>query len=112
MISFLLITGFFIEFADLVPRRMAMVSPEKISTVIVAPMSVLIKIVKPLILIFNGTANFIFKLFGIPLVREESITYDDIFAMVDAGAEAGVVQKKEHSLIENILNWSQDGYPL
>ena len=103
VISFLLITGFFIEFADLVPRRMAMVSPEKISTVIVAPMSVLIKIVKPLILIFNGTANFIFKLFGIPLVREESITYDDIFAMVDAGAEAGVVQKKEHSLIENIF---------
>ena len=103
VISFLLITGFFIEFADLVPRRMAMVSPEKISTVIVAPMSVLIKIVKPLILIFNGTANFIFKLFGVPLVREESITYDDIFAMVDAGAEAGVVQKKEHSLIENIF---------
>ena len=32
VISFLLITGFFIEFADLVPRRMAMVSPEKIST--------------------------------------------------------------------------------
>lgn len=103
VVSFLVITGFFIEFADLVPRRMAMVSPEKISTVIVTPMSVLIKFVKPLIFVFNGTANFIFKIFGIPLVREESITYDDIFAMVDAGAEAGVVQKKEHSLIENIF---------
>lgn len=102
-LSFVLITALFIEFADLVPRRMAMVAPEKISTVIVRPMLFLIQIVKPLILIFNGTANIIFKIFGIPLVREEIITYDDIFAMVDAGAEAGVVQKKEHSLIENIF---------
>ncbi|WP_349763696.1 hemolysin family protein [Fusobacterium sp. SYSU M8D902] len=102
-LSFVLITALFIEFADLVPRRMAMVAPEKISTVIVRPMLFLIQIVKPLIFIFNGTANIIFKIFGIPLVREEIITYDDIFAMVDAGAEAGVVQKKEHSLIENIF---------
>lgn len=103
LLSFIVITGLFIEFADLVPRRMAMVAPEKISTMIVTPMSLLIKIVKPLIWIFNGIANFIFKIFDIPMVREERITYDDIFAMVDAGAEAGVVQKKEHSLIENIF---------
>lgn len=103
MVSFIIITGLFIEFADLVPRRMAMVAPEKIATVIVEPMSILINIVKPFIWIFNGIANFIFKIFGIPLVREERITYDDIFAIVDAGAEAGVVQKKEHSLIENIF---------
>lgn len=102
-ISFILITGFFIEFADLIPRRIAMVAPEKISTTIISLMSFLIKLVKPLILIFNGTANVIFRIFDIPLVREERITYDDIFAMVDAGAEAGVVQKKEHSLIENIF---------
>lgn len=103
IVSFVIITGLFIEFADLVPRRMAMVAPEKIATVIVEPMSILINIVKPFIWIFNGIANFIFKIFGIPLVREERITYDDIFAIVDAGAEAGVVQKKEHSLIENIF---------
>ncbi len=103
ILSFVIITGLFIEFADLIPRRMAMVAPEKIATVIVNPMSALIKVVKPFILIFNGVANFIFKLFGVPLVREERITYDDIFAMVDAGAEAGIVQKKEHSLIENIF---------
>ncbi|STO31469.1 Putative Mg2+ and Co2+ transporter CorB [Fusobacterium necrogenes] len=103
IVSFIIITALFIEFADLVPRRLAMVAPEKISTVIVTPMCMLIRVVKPLIWVFNGIANFIFELFKIPLVRDERITYDDIFAMVDAGAEAGVVQKKEHSLIENIF---------
>lgn len=101
--SFFLITGMFIEFADLIPKRLAMIAPEKIATNIVIPMSWLIKAVKPLIFIFNGIADFFFKVFGIPLTRKDIITYDDIFAMVDAGAEAGVVQKKEHSLIENIF---------
>lgn len=101
--SFLLITALFIEFADLIPKRTAMIAPEKIALTVVVPMMILIKTVKPLIFIFNGIANLIFKMFNIPLTREESITYDDIFAMVDAGAEAGVVQKKEHSLIENIF---------
>ncbi|QNM15722.1 MULTISPECIES: hemolysin family protein [Fusobacterium] len=101
--SFILITALFIEFADLIPKRLAMIAPEKIAVSVVVPMLLLIKCVKPLIFIFNGIANFIFKIFNVPLTREESITYDDIFAMVDAGAEAGVVQKKEHSLIENIF---------
>lgn len=101
--SFILITALFIEFADLIPKRLAMIAPEKIAVTVVVPMMILIKAAKPLIFIFNGIANLIFKMFNIPLTREESITYDDIFAMVDAGAEAGVVQKKEHSLIENIF---------
>ncbi|MBR8700366.1 MULTISPECIES: hemolysin family protein [unclassified Fusobacterium] len=101
--SFILITALFIEFADLIPKRVAMIAPEKIAVTVVVPMMILIKAAKPLIFIFNGIANLIFKMFNIPLTREESITYDDIFAMVDAGAEAGVVQKKEHSLIENIF---------
>ncbi|WP_304159180.1 CNNM domain-containing protein, partial [Fusobacterium ulcerans] len=103
IISFLLITGMFIEFADLIPKRLAMVAPEAIAVHIISPMMVLIYVLRPLIFIFNGTATFVFRLFKIPLKRNDSITYDDIFAVVDAGAEAGVVQRKEHYLIENIF---------
>lgn len=103
IISFILITGMFIEFADLIPKRLAMVAPERIAVTIIKPMTFLISLLKPLVFIFNGIASFIFKLFKIPQTRNDIITYDDIFAVVDAGAEAGVVQKKEHSLIENIF---------
>ena len=102
-ISFFIITGLFIEFADLIPKRLSMVSPEKIAVTIIKPMLILICIFKPLIIIFNGIASSMFKLFNVPQSRNDIITYDDIFAVVDAGAEAGVVQKKEHSLIENIF---------
>lgn len=103
VISFLIITGMFIEFADLIPKRLAMVAPETIAVHIIKPMMILICILRPLIFIFNGTATFVFKIFKVPLTRNDIITYDDIFAVVDAGAEAGVVQRKEHHLIENIF---------
>lgn len=103
VMSFMLITAFFIEFADLIPRRLALVNPEKIATYIVFPMEMLIKFVKPFIFIFNGVANLFFSFFNIPQKREDTITDDYIFAVVDAGVEAGVLQEKEQSLIENIF---------
>lgn len=101
--SFAIITGLFIEFADLIPRRLAMAAPEKVAVSIIKPMIFLTWILKPFIIIFDSIASLVFKIFKIPEIRDDIITYDDIFAVVDAGAEAGVVQKKEHSLIENVF---------
>ena len=63
----------------------------------------LIFFLKPFIKIINGFASIFFKLFGMEQVRNEDVTYDDIFAVVDAGAESGILQEKEQSLIENIF---------
>lgn len=103
VISFIFITGLFIEFADLIPRRLAMADPEKTAVSIINSMLFFIWFFKPVIIIFNSLASGIFKILRIKQTRNDSITYDDIFAIVDAGAEAGVVQKKEHSLIENVF---------
>ncbi|WP_300358471.1 hemolysin family protein [Fusobacterium sp.] len=103
LISFIFITSLFIEFADLIPRRLAMAAPEKVAVAIINPMLFLILIFRPLIIFFDSIATFIFKIFKIQQNRNDEITYDDIFAIVDEGAETGVIQKKEHSLIENVF---------
>ncbi len=103
VVSFLFVTSLFIEFADLIPRRLAMAAPEKIAVAVINPMLFLIWIFRPFIFFFDSIASFIFKIFKIQQNRNDSITYDDIFAIVDAGAETGIIQKKEHSLIENVF---------
>lgn len=107
LISFVFITGSFIEFADLIPKRLAMVYPEKIALILVNPMLFTIKLLTPIVFFFNGIADIVFKIFNMPASREELITHDDIFAVVDAGAEAGVVHTKEHHLIENVFELDQ-----
>lgn len=103
IVSFVFVTGMFIEFADLIPRRLAMAAPEKTAVAVINIMSFLIFILKPFIIVFNSTASLIFKIFKIKQDRNDAITHDDIFAIMEAGAEAGVVQEKEHSLIENVF---------
>jgi len=99
LLTFSLVTGSFILIADLMPKRMAMTHPEAVA--------VLIFILKPLVWVFDGLANAIFKLFKISTVRQEQLTSEDIYAVVDAGAQAGVLKEQEHYLIENIFDMQE-----
>lgn len=103
IISFLVITFIFVEFADFIPKKLGIIYPETISIKIVSSMNMVIKIFKPIIRLIDGISVAIFKIFGIKNEKIDMITQDDIVALVDAGAEAGIVRKKEHSLIENIF---------
>ncbi|WP_034911767.1 MULTISPECIES: hemolysin family protein [Erwinia] len=101
--SFTLVTSLFILFADLFPKRLGMIAPEVIALKIINPMRLCLFLFRPLVWFFNGGANIIFRLFKIPLVRKDDITSDDIYAVVEAGALAGVLRKQEHELIENVF---------
>lgn len=103
LFSFIFVTSFFIEFADLIPKRLAMAYPERISLKLVNIMIVLMKIFKPVIWIFNGIANIVFKIFKLPITKKEIITSEEIIAVFNEGAEAGVVLEREHYLIENVF---------
>ncbi|WP_107852398.1 hemolysin family protein [Oceanimonas marisflavi] len=102
-LSFFIVTSLFILFADLMPKRLAMIAPEKIAVAVVRPMGMLIILFRPLVWLFNGLANLLFRLFRVPTMRQDEITPEDIIAMMDAGAQAGVLQEQEHHLIENVF---------
>ncbi len=102
-ISFIIVTTLFILFADLMPKRIAMTAPEQVSIRLVRPLLFFIKICTPLIVLINGAANSLFKLLNISTIRNDAITYDDIYAMVDAGAQTGAIDKQEFHLIENVF---------
>ncbi len=101
--SFVFVTGMFILIADLMPKRLAMTMPERIAVVVVRPMLLCVTLLMPLVWLFNGMANGLFRLLRISMVRNDEITSDDIYAVMDAGAEAGVIQREEHQLIENVF---------
>ncbi|MBB4013974.1 hemolysin family protein [Niveibacterium umoris] len=107
LLSFVAITAAFIQFADLIPKRIAMAEPEQWAIRIVRPMRVLTVLMAPLVLVFNGVANLFFHLTGLPAAREDRVTTDDIVAMVDAGADSGALQGNEHQLIGNVLGFGE-----
>jgi CBS domain containing-hemolysin-like protein len=101
--SFVIVTSLFILLADLFPKRLGMSSPEQVAILVVSPMHLFQRLVQPVVWLFKGLSEGLFRLLGLPDRRDEGVTSADILAMAAAGAEAGVLAAQEHRVIENVL---------
>lgn len=103
VLSFVAVTSLFVLFADLIPKRVGMLAPERVAVVVVKPIQFCLVAFAPLVWLFDGLANRLFALFKLPNVRSEDITSDEIVAMAFAGAQTGTLLKQEHQLIANVF---------
>ncbi|HRH90694.1 MAG TPA: hemolysin family protein [Agitococcus sp.] len=101
--SFTIVTSLFIIFADLMPKRLAIIYPEQFAVAIVKPILFFLGVLKPIVRVYDGIANLLFKLLNIKTEVDDAITFDDVSAMVDAGTASGALHKQEQHLIENVF---------
>ncbi|NLD50143.1 MAG: HlyC/CorC family transporter, partial [Clostridiaceae bacterium] len=94
-------------FGELIPKRVAMQMPERISRFTAAPLNILSKLTRPFINFLTFSTNFFIKLFGgNPNADEEQITEEEIRMMVDVGEEKGVILTQEKEMIDNIFEFN------
>ncbi|KQR45015.1 hemolysin family protein [Acidovorax sp. Leaf160] len=101
--SFISITSLFILFADLFPKRLGMANPEHLALRVARPMTVLMALLRPLVWLYSRSADLLFRLLGLSSLRDDRVTADDILAMMEAGARAGVLAAREQQVIENVI---------
>ena len=106
-IAFFMVTTTFVLLADLIPKRLALINPEGVALRTIGIMQVFIFFLKPIVWFFDGLSHIFFHLMGISTKREDNMTPEDIVAIVEAGAEAGVLKTQEHYLIENIFDMQE-----
>jgi CBS domain containing-hemolysin-like protein len=70
---------------------------------VVGPMRSLAQVFKPVVWAFKRITDLLSTLLGLPERRDDSVTPDDILAVAQAGAEAGVLARNEHQVIENVI---------
>lgn len=101
--SFFIITSLFILFADLFPKRLAMTDPERLALGVSRAMGWCITALRPLVWLYSRMADALFHLLGLPTRRDDRITSDDVLAMMEAGARAGVLPEREQQVIANVF---------
>ncbi|MDR1048723.1 MAG: hemolysin family protein [Synergistaceae bacterium] len=101
--SFLLVTSAFVLLADVIPKRLAMALPEQTALRLIGPMEKVILVLSPMSRGFNTLVNVVFKILKMPEKRRNDITSDDIHAIMEAGAMAGVLRSQEKELIGNVF---------
>ena len=88
-----------------------MINPERAALAVINPVLLVITLVKPLAWFINVIANAAFRIFNINTTSEDSVTFDDVSAIMEAGAEAGVVLQQEQHLIENVFELEERTVP-
>lgn len=100
----LLLTFVTLIFGELLPKRIAMKNPEKVSFMVVGPVSFCYKIFKPLVWLVSKAVDSIGKAFGIGETDgQQEYSEEEIRIMVDAGNEKGLIEDGEKQMINNVF---------
>ncbi|GBQ07006.1 MULTISPECIES: hemolysin family protein [Acetobacter] len=103
-ISFIMVTGLFVLFADLLPKRVAMNAPDKVALSIGWFPKLALRVLYPFVWIFSKVSDAVLRAMKIPAASAvEPVTPEDLRAILAAGTASGVLLEQEHQMIQNVL---------
>jgi putative hemolysin len=88
---------------ELVPKRLALVSPERIASIIARPMAVFTMLSYPVVRLLSWATEATLRLLRIRPSTEPPVTEEEIEVMLEQGAEAGVFEAHEPKLISRVF---------
>ena len=100
----ILVTFLSIVFGELIPKRIGLINAEKIAKIAAGPMRGFAWFTYPIVWLLNKTSNLIFKVFNIRNTKDESVTEEEIKAIIMEGTESGSIEEEEKELIERIFH--------
>lgn len=97
------ITYLSLIFGELVPKRMALNNPERIASIVAQPMNLLSKFAAPFVMLLSFSSGIVFRIFGIKLSNESTVTEEEIKVLIEQGTQAGVFEETEQDLVESVF---------
>lgn len=101
----LIMTLVILVFAEITPKTIAAYYPERVAILIVQPIYVIIKLFYPVVRIISALSDKLLALLHLEKPDDKSIyDVDEIAAMVQVGAEEGVLKKRDEEMIQAVLS--------
>jgi len=100
----IIVTFLSILFGELVPKRIALMNPEKIAKGVAVPIKTLSTISYPLVWLLSSLSSGFFKLFNIKKSSDSQVTEEEIKAMINEGSELGAIEEEEKDIIERVFH--------
>ncbi|MEO7277318.1 MAG: hemolysin family protein [Sphingomicrobium sp.] len=88
---------------EIVPKQIALRSPEPIAVVMARPMRWLSVITAPFVWILNQSSQLIFKVFGFDRESKNHVTAEELHLVVAEAQTAGVLEENERAIISGIV---------
>lgn len=98
-----LITFLTIVLGELLPKRLALLAPERLATVVAVPMHWLSRIATPAVWLLSASVRGLLKLLRLDNTEAAQVTEDEIRMLVSESHEQGVIDADERNMVNRVL---------
>lgn len=103
VLGFVVISFIQIVVGELVPKRLALSAPEKVSSIVAVPMLVLSRATAPFVWTLNRSSGVLLKLMRVKDRGNSAATEEEIRLVVAESAEQGVLDADEQAMVNRVL---------
>ncbi|WP_205512725.1 hemolysin family protein [Longitalea arenae] len=102
----IIVTFLSIVFGELIPKRIGLIKAEKIARIVVLPVLAFSKLTHPFVWLLNKTSNLFLKILNVKSTSDNSVTEEEIKAIISEGTEQGAIEEVEQEIIERVFHLS------
>ena len=97
------ITYFTLVIGELVPKQIALQNPERLAAAAAAPLEFLARAAAPLVWLLGISSRALMRLLGIHRTSQQTVSEEEIKALLVEGEQTGVLETEERDMIERVL---------
>lgn len=98
-----LITYLSIVLGELLPKRLALLAPERLAGIVALPMHALSRIASPAVWLLSATVRSLLKLLRVDRTDGSQVTEEEIHMLVSEGHEQGVIDLDERNMLNRVM---------
>lgn len=92
---------------ELVPKRLALLNPEAVASIIARPMGWLSRLVHPFVRLLSFLTESVLRILGARKASEPPVTEEEIKVLMEQGTDAGVFDKSEQAIVSRLFALDQ-----
>jgi putative hemolysin len=100
----IIVTFLSIVFGELIPKRIGLLNAERIAKLVAPIMYGFARFTYPIVWLLNKTSNLFFTIFNIRRTKDETVTEEEIKAIISEGTESGTIEEEEREMITRIFH--------
>jgi len=98
-----LITYFTLIIGELVPKRIALLNPEKFAAAMARPMRLVSRVALPVVRLLSLSTKLVLRVLGAKPSKEPPVTEEEIKLLIGQGTAAGTFEVAEQDLVERVF---------
>lgn len=108
-LAFALVTFMVVVVGELAPKSIALQNPERTSLIVAPPTLWMKWLLRPAVLLLNGTGNAILRLIGIEPAAGHQLVHsvEELKMLVSASAESGLVESQEEEMVHAVFEFGE-----